>query len=198
VAKAKGGVHIMTNAPGKFVYLSIFVAVALIVAFADSGFVKTMNSVSNVLLSVLTAGYVFLTYWILKSTRRSIVEQTRPYVIASLPLKGQQILLSIRNIGNRPAFDVKIRFTPSLETLGGEITFWKPLLTQSFLPPDHEIHNPVALAFDTLDLDPTKRVFQVQVEYSDSDQIPYATKLYSIDLNTYVFKKIVVETSKKD
>jgi len=108
------------NKPEKLVYFLIFLSVVLIYLFADSCFIKRVNGISNVFLSVLTAGYVFLTYWILKSTRQSIVEQTRPYVIASLPLENEQVWLSIRNIGNRPALDVNVTITPTLEALGSK------------------------------------------------------------------------------
>ncbi len=186
----------MQNKPEKFVYLSIFLSVVLIYFFADSCFIKRINGVSNVFLSVLTAGYVFLTYWILKSTRQAILEQARPYVIATLPLENEQVWLSIRNIGNRPAFNINVTITPSLEALGARSELWSPLLNQSFLAPDREVHNSLVTGYSTLGLEPNKKVFKVKVEYTDSDDILYPHKPYTIDLNSYVFPKLVTKTTK--
>ena len=169
----------------------------LIIVFAGSCFVQRINGVSNVLLSVLTAGYVFLTYWILKSTRQSILEQNRPYVIANLPYENQQVWLSVKNIGNRPALDVKVTFTPSLEVLGGKSEMWAPLLTQAFLAPNDEKRNPAGLAYDIIKLDPTNKVFQVEVTYFDSELSSYSTKPYKINLSNYVFNKLVINTETK-
>jgi prepilin signal peptidase PulO-like enzyme (type II secretory pathway) len=187
----------MKNKPEFFVYLTVFLVLVLIVVFADSFFVHRVNGVSNVLLSVLTAGYVFLTYWILKFTRQSILEQNRPYVIANLPYENQQVWLSVRNIGNRPALDVKVTFTPSLEVLGGKSELWTPLLTQAFLAPNDEKRNPAGLAFDIVKLDPANKVFRVEVTYYDSERVSYSTKPYKIDLSEYVFAKLVINTETK-
>jgi hypothetical protein len=181
--------------PEKLVYFLIFLSVVLIYLFADSCFIKKVNGISNVFLSVLTAGYVFLTYWILKSTRQSIREQARPYIIASLPFENEQVWLSIRNIGNRPALDVKVTITPTLEILGSKPELWSPLLTQSFLAPDREVRNPIITGFASLEIDPKKKVFVIDVEYKSFDQTHYSHKPFTIDLNSYVFKKLVIKTT---
>ena len=181
--------------PEIFAYVLILLCIVLVLLYADSLFVARLNSVSNVLLSALTAGYVFLTYWILRSTRQSTLEQTRPYVVVTLPLDRQEVLLSIRNVGYRPAFDVQVIITPSLATLGNEESMWKPLLYQAFMPANHEVHNPVGIAIAILKLKPEQKVFDVQLNYFDADRNHYSPKPYKLDLNSYIFEKLVVETT---
>jgi len=180
--------------PQRLVYLIIVIAVVLLYIFADSSFVRRLGDVSTIVLAILTGGYVLLTYWILKSTRQSIQEQTRPYIVTSLPLEGMELMLSVKNIGSRPAYNVKVTFNPSLDILGGDTWFkeaWQPLLSHSFLPPHFEVRNPVGITPHIVTLPPDQKVFHVTVAYSDSEGTTYPDS-YTIDLNSYVFQKKVL------
>jgi Ca2+/Na+ antiporter len=179
----------------RVVYAALLLSAIALFVFADSMFVERLNKISTGLLAVLTAGYVLLTYWILKSTRQSIQEQTRPYIVASLPLDGFEVVLSIKNIGNRPANNVKVTFDPSLDVIGGEFSLkgtGQPLLTQSFMPPQFEVRNPVGLTPNIVKLDPAQKLFRVSIKYNDSQGVQYSDE-YGIDLNSYVYHRKVVQ-----
>jgi len=170
-----------------FVVLLLFGV--LLFVFADSPFGEKLNKISTGLVVILTAGYVLFTAWILKSNRKSIEEQTRPFVVASLPLQGFEILLSVKNIGNRPAKNVQVAFVPSLDSIHADPPFAKtaqPLLAQIFMPPGFEVSNPIALTTDILST--TARVFHVTVKYTDSRGEEYS-EAYDIDLNSYVYRE---------
>jgi hypothetical protein len=188
-----------TNKYEKAVYAAVILSAVLLYFLADSPFVERLNKITTSLLAILTAGYVLLTYWILRSTRQSIQEQTRPYVVASLPLDGFQIMLTLRNFGNRPAHNVKVRFDPSLDTIGGDFPLRdaaESSLTQSFMAPSFEIRNPIALAPQVINLDSSQTMFHVFVEYSDSQGVKYSDE-YEINLNSYVHGKGVIQHDAK-
>jgi hypothetical protein len=48
--------------------------------------------------------------------RQSREDQTRPYVIVDFEFRGIAVMLTVRNIGTTPARDVRIRFTPPLQS----------------------------------------------------------------------------------
>ena len=169
--------------------------IVTLIAFPDSEFFKKLNQNVNLLLVFLTAAYVILTYLILNSQRKLSSEQSRPFVYASLPIDGMEIILSIKNIGNRPAYNVKVTFEPNLTTLSTRPVFEgmsEPMLDQSFMPPNFEIRNPVSSTIDVLKLDKPKQLFQVKLTYTDSEANEYSDQ-YSINLGSYVFDKKVMD-----
>ena len=179
----------------RIIYAVLILSAIVLFVVADSDFVGRLNKISTALLAVLTAGYVLLTYWILKSTRQSIQEQTRPYIVASLPLQGFEVVLSIQNIGNRPAKNVRVTFDPSLDTISSDdppSLASRPMLSQSFMPPRFEVRNPVGVTPDIISRGDKEKVFHVHIEYTDAQGIPYSDS-YDIDLSSYVYKSKVVQ-----
>jgi hypothetical protein len=166
-----------------------------LIAFPGSDFFQKLNQNANLLLVFLTGAYVILTYLILNSQRKLSSEQSRPFVYASLPTDGIEVVLSIKNIGNRPAYNVKVTFEPKLTMLSTRSVFQgmsEPLLEQSFMPPDFEIRNPVSTTIDVLELDKQNQVFQVKLRYEDSEAHEYSDQ-YSINLGSYVFDRKVMD-----
>jgi hypothetical protein len=95
-----------------WILAGLFIGLAVIsFDFADSWYVKRMDNISTILLALLTATCVVFPYNILKSTR------PQSNVFASFPTDEMEIHLSIKNIGNRPAYGVEVTFDPSLDTL---------------------------------------------------------------------------------
>lgn len=172
-----------------FVGIGLLLLVCL-VACPESEFVKRLNQNANLFLAILTMVYVVLTYLILNSTRKTSLEQTRPFVFASLPVEGFEVLLSIKNVGNRPAYNVVISFNPSLDVLSTSQLkgTYEPLLNQSFLPPNFELRNMLNSTVEVLQEGINLPTFDVTLSYLDSDGNPF-THNYTINLGSYVFNK---------
>jgi hypothetical protein len=186
--KPEAGAHMMKSIkrhPG-WIFAGLFLGLAILAyACADSWFVKRVDSISTILLALLTAAYVVFTYQILKSTR------PQPNVFASLPADEIEIHLSIKNIGNRPAYDVQVSFDPSLDTLAPTGAFKGaagPMLRQPFMPPESEVRNFVSSTIKVLSDKSAPKKFKVGIRYKDSEDRPYSDS-YEIDLETYVFDK---------
>jgi len=140
----------------------------------------------------LTATYVVFTYKILKST------QPRPLVFASIPATQDHVRLSIKNIGNRPAYKVEIAFDPSLDILAPNEHYKgasTPMLKQSFIPPDSEFSNIISHPIHVLNLKSGETKFKVTLRYEDADGNAF-NDLYYIDLSSYIFIKHYHETKK--
>jgi hypothetical protein len=60
-----------------------------------------------------------------------------------------------------------------------------------FMPPDYEIRNPIGVTVPILELPGDKKIFNVFIEYCDSEKNRYKEN-YHIDLNSYVFKEKIV------
>ena len=139
-----------------FLVISVLLGVFLF-GISDKTLVSKLNSLSTILLGIFTLTYVLLTYLILQSNNKMVAEQNRPFVIFNLPTEGTNLLLSIKNIGKRPALNVSINTNPELTnfiTLQG-FTFDKsvfPLLSQKFLPPGIDIRNIIGQTMDILEM----------------------------------------------
>ena len=131
-------------------YAIIFLAIALgIYAFAypESWVVQRFDHIATMLLALLTAAYVFFTYKILDATR------PRPHVFVSLPSEQMNIFLSLKSVGSRPAYDVKIEIDPSLDIIAPTDAFKgasTSMLKQSFLAPNTELRNFVSTSLQVL------------------------------------------------
>lgn len=169
-----------------FITAGLFVGLAVLAYLcADAWYVKRIDQISTILLALLTATYVVFTYQILKSTR------PQPNVFASLPADEIEIHLSIRNIGNRPAYDVHVSFDPPLDSIAPTPQFKGaagPMLTQPFMPPESEVRNFVSSTIQVLSDKNAPKKFRVHIGYRDSEHRHYSDS-YEIDLATYVFDK---------
>jgi hypothetical protein len=171
------------------ILLSIVVATSLILmlSFGDPGPLERVGPISTVILAFLTACYVMLTYQILKATR------PQPTVFVSLPTNDEDstVLLSIKNIGARPAYNVNVTIEPSLDILAPTEAFKGtagPMLNQPFMPPESEVLNVVSCTPKILGLSEDEKRFKVQIRFKDSQGCGYSDS-YQIDLSTYIFER---------
>lgn len=179
-----------------FLIILIIVGI-LLYNISDNILISKLNSLSTLLLSIFTLIYVFLTYLILRSNNKMVIEQNRPFVIFNLPTEGTNLILSIKNIGKRPAYNVKISTNNKLEklvTLKG-FSFSDavlPFLSQKFIPPDYEIKNIIGKTMNILELNEEDKKIEVNINYFDSDNNEY-NKSYEIDLNNAISKQKIVQ-----
>ncbi len=187
----------MKNKAPYFVFVLFALGVILLFVFPDSAVIKIISSVSNPLLAILTAAYVILTFFILRSSQKTMQEQSRPYVVVSLPVDSSAIWFSVKNVGSRPAYNVEINISPSLEELSKDGRFKgmaDPLLNQSFLPPNYEVKNLVSTTLHANRVNPENRVFTVSYSYADSNNEIYRHS-YTIDMNSVIFEDMVLTKS---
>lgn len=132
----------------------------------------------TIVLTYLTYRNVKLTHDILKAGEDASNEESRPYIIANVYSEDLEINLSIQNIGKRPAKNVSITITPSLETItakdkNGELLFDSTsMLNQVFMPPDFQTSTVINYnqQFYTLENIPD---FKVLITYKDFNDNPY-------------------------
>ena len=158
---------------------------AFILLWPDSDIAARIAKSSAIILAILTGEYVVLTYQILRSTR------PRPLVLASLFTDEIELLLSVKNIGSRPAYNVRIDFTPSLDVLSPGAHFTgtaEPMLNQPFMPPEFEVRNFISSTLQVMSLDKTKRSFAVNIAYQDANGKKFSDS-YHIDLDSLIFEK---------
>lgn len=67
--------------------------------------------------------------------------EARPYVLVDIVLEADLFFIEVKNIGERPAYQVRVRWQPSFRGLGGEqATSELPLFTElAFLAPGRAI-----------------------------------------------------------
>ena len=181
------------------IFIIILVSLGILIfGLSDEVLISKLNSLSTILLAIFTLIYVFLTYLILRSNNKMVTEQNRPFVILSLPTEGTNLILLIRNIGKRPAYNVKISLSSNIKnliTLKG-FTFEKsvlPFLSQKFLPPGIDIRNIIGQTMKILELSEEQKKIEISIDYSDSFKNIYSDN-YEIDLNNSIsLQKIVQE-----
>jgi hypothetical protein len=158
-----------------------------------------LNKNSNALIVIVTAIYALLTYFILRSNNKHLEETTRPYIVVSLPAKELKIYLSIKNVGKRPACDVKVEFEPALHTIGKgfyDETWSKPLMTQLFMPPMYEVSNLIGTTFEVLNSNTVMPTIKAKISYTDLEKKKYKEE-YNIDLSSYIFNKRIVDHNER-
>jgi hypothetical protein len=171
------------------IILSIMALGIIIYVFlcADTESLRRIDGISTVVLSLLTASYVILTYQILKSSRH------QPHVFVNLPTDDTDfdLYLSIKNIGNRPAYDVVITIEPSLDILAPADAYKgasEPMLKQPFMAPESEIKNLISNSVKIHSLSEDKKRFNIQLRYKDSQGHKYSDA-YRINIGSYLFEK---------
>lgn len=70
--------------------------------------------IALLLQTVLLAMSAWFVRWQLKQARDAQAEQSRPYVIVDFQQKGGLLNLIVENIGQTPAFDLRVIFEPEL------------------------------------------------------------------------------------
>src|SRR5690242_17849909 len=81
----------------------------------------TLDKHANLVLILVTAVYVILTWFIVRETRRAREAATEPYLVATLlptDRRGRLVFLRVHNVGGRPAFNIEaeVRFIPARAT----------------------------------------------------------------------------------
>jgi hypothetical protein len=192
----------------KLVFIIIFAAIFIVAIFITAFLLQTndskihtkINSLSTWLLTMLTFTYVVLTYFILNSNKKLIEEQNRPYVVLSFPTEGIKFYLSIQNIGNRPAYNVKIQTKPSLAVLlnpnRGEFeNTIEPLLNQDFLVPKYDIRNKIAVTQEVFNLGLNFKKFDIDISYQNSNGQKFRETYHMNLANELVERKSLQEKS---
>lgn len=154
----------------------------------------TISIISTLILTVLTGIYVWLTHKISKTNTLMLQEQIRPYVIVHCPLEDKRLKIIVANIGQRPAYNVKIDFIDKqlienliidkkAKTIGinPETSIFK------FLPPSQNIIDFINFSATLVgDMKDKLNDLKVKVDYEDSFKNKYSEE-YVISIESYVF-----------
>jgi hypothetical protein len=158
-----------------------------------------VTAASTIVIAAVICIYAYLTNKLIRTTKRIAEEQSRPYVVVTLPSRNRKLDLSIKNYGQRPAKQVEVDFDPDLRTIAfqnvGEMTF-RPLLTQEFLAPGQEVLGLVALTPEIVRSEVEGR-FTVTVDYSDQNGTKYH-ETSVINISNYVWDKSLVRKNSQD
>ncbi len=152
---------------------------------------------SNVLLTVLTGIYVYLTYKISKTNSDLLKEQTRPFVVVKFPLEDNALDIVIENIGLRPAYNVSIKIL-NLEELksvihphklnAGDFNKQSDLFQHTFLPPNQIIRDFINFSELILKKENLELPFlKLEISYLDTYKKKYKEE-YTISLQSYLYK----------
>jgi len=175
----------------------VFLAVIIVNIFIIRNNTEFDNS--SWILAFLTYLYVLLTFFILKSNNKLIQEQIRPYVIVSFPIKVSDVILSIKNLGKRPAFNVKITIDPDISIYQDEMTKgnFNTYLDQNMIAPRQRFECYLTDAFDLVS-DKGKqlnKVFLINIKYEDSNKNKFSD-VYNIDLSSMISEKDSIKPNK--
>ncbi|NTV47712.1 MAG: hypothetical protein HGB11_14605 [Chlorobiales bacterium] len=173
--------------------LTIIVIIIALIVDPSHPVMERINKNSTFILTVLTGVYVYLTYKILRSNEEIISEQTRPYIIITCPLNihTRQIQFFLKNIGQRPAFDVKIELKPKIDTIVKNHDLkhlWKNYeekLNQIFMPPNASIFSIIGYEDEFINEKEEKNTIEVSIKYFDSGNRFYSHK-YKINLLSFL------------
>lgn len=131
---------------------------------------------STLLMVLLTAIYVVLTFKLLSENKKAREDQTRPFIYIDFEVKNLLIYLKIKNAGNSPAKKIEINTAPNLETVPNKL---------DYLPPEREVHYRLNLIVANNPDSNISDNYNINVKYQD-----FADKLYSndykIDATTYL------------
>lgn len=179
----------------KFLGGVIIVEMLILIITAFDFTIQTVTIISTLLIAIATVIYVFFTYRLVKINSSALKEQLRPYVVASLPLRGEQIDLVVENIGKRPAYNVKISFTPELDKIlfRAPKSAYEPLMSHKFLPPNFQAGNIISYGGYLTDNNLNDIIFDVKIKYEDTDGILYEEE-YEIDIGSYIFENKFIQS----
>lgn len=118
--------------------------------------------------------------------------RVRPFVIFDIILRPPFVLVSLKNIGQTPAFNVQVTASPSIEVLlGGENVYpsEERAIPMAFiarpvamLAPQREISSVMGTRKRVKAAHPTLR-FEGTVSYRDAGGDPYSEEPFTIDLS---------------
>ena len=97
------------------IVLLLAVVIGVICLWTFREWLKTNQ---GAVMAGLTFAYVLTTIGILRQASKIHEEETRPFVIFDLVYENKLIKSVRSNIGARPAYDVRVRVTPKIVTVG--------------------------------------------------------------------------------
>jgi energy-coupling factor transporter transmembrane protein EcfT len=164
----------------KYFYFLIFIVIGIVIILTNPIYASSI-------LAILTYIYVLLTFFLLRSNNNALEEQLRPYVILTFPEIRSFVYVSLKNYGQRPALDIKIKISKGLEEFVVESVGenYINIFNQKFLAPNQEIkHFFTDVGYIYSPKNPNARkVFDIIINYKDSYGKEYEID-YSIDFST--------------
>ena len=162
--------------------------------------IEWCNKNAGFLSGALTLVYVFATIWLVFLARRQLRYATelernrvRPFIIFEILLQPPLVMVSVKNIGQTPAYDVRIAVSPNIETLhGGEGVYpaeerASPMSliarTIAMIAPQREISSMFGTWKRVKNLH-TELLFQGTVTYRGADGTEYSEH-FVLDLSIY-------------
>ena len=141
----------------------------LIDIFLD--FINTNSALWNFLVSAATIVYVFLTFKLLKETKKARLDSSQPYILADIILRNNFLNLVVHNHGNDAAFNIELIINPELNTTLNKI---------KFLPPDGKITQNLMILAPNDDEDDDLE-YSIKITYMNSLKKQFS-QTYNIDL----------------
>jgi hypothetical protein len=136
----------------------------------------------------------------IEEMRRAREEESRPYVLATIQLKGRLLKLLLKNFGRRPASNVHVVFDPSLDTVGDGFLSkedGEKLLRPTLMPSGFEIEQVLGGSLGFLKDKSRPRRLDVTISYSNASANQQYTERYVIDLSP-IFDNRSVEKAVED
>lgn len=163
-----------------------------------------ITAIATVVLVLVTWRYTKINKDILKSNEKTSNEQLRPYVIAHIFSEDECINFQIKNIGKRPAQNVKISFDPPLNFIDKlikrdchiDIIPHQRLLLQEFLPPDFEISTILSTSKEFVEDKDVPKFYLANVTYEDSSGKKYSEN-YTMNLENYIYEYKIMKITEK-
>lgn len=154
---------------------------------ATAAWVGAGAAVATLIVLVVTAVYAAKQFKEAKELRR---EQTRPYVVPSIGVEQQILLLFVvENVGTSPAFDVVVAFNPEPESeihdLKAVSILKDPIPT---MPPKQKFRTfweSSLTVFDEKNPYEHPMTYEVTVSYSDSAGRKYGPEKYILDFHVF-------------
>lgn len=130
----------------------------------------------------------------MRAQAETLSSQLRPIVLAQIIADGYEVFWSLKNFGNRPAYNVVVTPGAALETIvsagpGNRVTI-EPMMSQTFMAPGFEVTHLLNLGGNVASLpDESKRV-DVTISY-DATPTPEPSKRfvesYVIDVGRFMY-----------
>lgn len=115
-------------------------------------------------------------------------DQARPYVVVSIDVEQRQLfMLVVENVGNTPAFDVKIEFDKPLRSTMKEIEEVRMLREPSpMLPPGRKFRATWEVSHEVFDDGyPYPLSYKATASYRDASGRHYGPETYFLDFRVY-------------
>ena len=147
----------------------------------------------TIIFAAITLNTSIFTWQMVEESRKHREQQLRPYIVVDFESSGENIYLTIENIGSTPALDVKVDFNPDMqvkdirEHCKGKVITNLPLLSQGipFFPPNKviRIFYEKSSVFFKKDVEDRIKDYQVDIRYQEEITGANRTEAYILDPN---------------